>query len=45
MIEAFGIDPDRVVTVPHGVPPVAVPSPEQQAAVGGRDAGSATGRT
>jgi glycosyltransferase involved in cell wall biosynthesis len=36
VIEAFGIDPDRVVTVPHGVPPIAMPSPEQQSAVAAR---------
>jgi glycosyltransferase involved in cell wall biosynthesis len=36
VIEAFGVDPDRVTTVPHGVPPIAVPSPEQQAAVAAR---------
>ncbi len=36
VIEAFGVDPDRVTTVPHGVPPMAVPSPEQQAAAAAR---------
>lgn len=33
VIDAFGADPDRVVVVPHGVPPIADPGPEELAAV------------
>lgn len=36
VIDAFGLDADRVVTVPHGVPPVAVPTIDERAAVARR---------
>lgn len=36
VIDAFGVDPDRVVTVPHGVPPLVVPTVDERAAVAQR---------
>lgn len=36
LCEVFDVDVDRVVVVPHGVPPVAVPGPERIAAARAR---------
>jgi alpha-1,3-rhamnosyl/mannosyltransferase len=36
VIDAFGLDAGRVVTVPHGVPAVVVPTIDERAAVAGR---------